>query len=110
MLLEKLYGFRPSDIKNIKELLSYSDQNFYVRVRRDGETETEKDQEFVLKLINSNDSKERGSFEMQISTLQFLRVKGFSCASPVQNVKGKYLSLEKILKADVDESVGKFVF
>ncbi|XP_071794150.1 uncharacterized protein [Asterias amurensis] len=106
MLLEKLYGFRPSDIKNIKELLSYSDQNFYVRVRRDGETETEKDQEFVLKLINSNDSKERGSFEMQISTLQFLRVKGFSCASPVQNVKGKYLSLEKILKADVDESVG----
>ncbi|XP_038073828.1 uncharacterized protein LOC119741939 [Patiria miniata] len=95
-LLQKLYSVQTQDVRNIREFIAYDDQNFYVLLGGGDSATRVGGQEFVLKVINSEDSADRVAFDMQVAVLRFLTDKGFCCATPVANVQGGFLSLEKM--------------
>ncbi|XP_022104693.1 uncharacterized protein LOC110986792 [Acanthaster planci] len=99
-LLQQLYPIKTQHVEEIREFISYDDQNFHVRLGGGELAASMGGQEFVLKVINSEDSADKGAFDVQIAVLQFLKAKGFCCAAPVVNTNGKYLSLEEVCMSD----------
>ncbi|XP_033220105.1 hydroxylysine kinase [Belonocnema kinseyi] len=96
-IVEKLYGLR---VSKITELNAYDDKNYHIignkqefnnpyinEVSQDG---------YVLKIINSLDSKKTLMIEAQTELLLFLNKKGISCPLPVKCISGSYFSLQKI--------------
>lgn len=51
---------------------------------------------YVLKVVNSLDTKKVKFFDGQTQLLLFLRQQGIECPKPVMNIFGKYHSIEKI--------------
>lgn len=95
-LLEQLYGMRAA---SVRELNSYDDRNYHVvcdgtpanphaiNVERTG---------YVLKVINSLDSRKTDVIEAQTELMIFLNQRNVCCSLPVKNVSGAYFSLETL--------------
>ncbi|XP_077983990.1 hydroxylysine kinase-like [Glandiceps talaboti] len=89
-LAEKLYKF---EIKTVKELDSYGDQNFYLAVK---ESDFAKLQEYNMKVINSIASLDTNEQDAQTQIMLFLNERGIQCPKPVRLPNGEYMILEKL--------------
>ncbi|XP_071669875.1 hydroxylysine kinase isoform X2 [Patagioenas fasciata] len=85
-LVDRVFGLK---VSWIGPLPSYDDQNFHVRVSRDGGAD-----EYVLKITNSEDSREPDLIEAQTRAMMFLSAEGFPSASPRLTKDGTIMSLE----------------
>lgn len=95
-LLERLYGMRAT---SVRELNAYDDRNYHVLcdgtpanphaigLERAG---------YVLKVINSLDSRKTDVIEAQTELMIFLNQRDVCCPLPVKNVSGAYFSLETL--------------
>lgn len=86
-LAEKFYNFEK--ISEIKELNSYCDQNFYIRGQRSNSCTTQQtetasrslqDGEYVLKILNSDDSKHGEFVDAENEAMRFFRERNFPCS------------------------------
>lgn len=75
-------------LSKIQPLPSYDDQNFHV-VTDDGV-------EYVLKIMNSEDSKNFGLIDVQTYAMTFLHQNGLPTQTAVPTTSGQLLSLEEI--------------
>lgn len=64
----------------VKELNSYDDRNFHVI--------TSNDEQFLMKVTNSDDSSEQGLLEGQNEMMLFLHREGFQVPCPIDNTHG----------------------
>ncbi|XP_077256032.1 hydroxylysine kinase [Temnothorax americanus] len=95
-LLERLYGMRAT---SVRELNAYDDRNYHVvcdgppanphaiNLEKTG---------YVLKVINSLDSRKTDVIEAQTELMIFLNQRDVCCPLPVKNVNGAYFSLETL--------------
>ncbi|XP_019359950.1 PREDICTED: hydroxylysine kinase isoform X1 [Gavialis gangeticus] len=91
-LTERVFGLKVSEIR---ALPSYDDQNFHVRVTRKEGIEDCAD-DYVLKIINSEDSQNPELIEVQTRIMIFLNAEGFPSAVPHLTKDGNIMSLESI--------------
>ncbi|GLD49951.1 hydroxylysine kinase-like isoform X1 [Lates japonicus] len=89
-----LYGVAATEITTLP---SYLDQNFLV-VDKEGT-------KYVLKIMNSEDSKNATLLEVQTLTLSFLRQRGFPAQTAVPTTTGQLMSMEEIgiIHADLSD-------
>ncbi|XP_055325804.1 hydroxylysine kinase-like, partial [Sitodiplosis mosellana] len=95
-LAERLYGISTRDIS---ELVSYDDKNFLIHVDTNIKNPIIPNawpHGYVLKIVNSLDTKKAKFFDGQTQLVLFLRQQGINCPKPVMNIFGKYNSIEKI--------------
>ncbi|KAL2790924.1 hydroxylysine kinase isoform 2, partial [Daubentonia madagascariensis] len=76
-LVESLFGLK---VSNIQPLPSYDDQNFYVYTSRTKDS-TDGPTEYVLKISNTEASKNPDLIEVQSHIIMFLKAAGFPTAS-----------------------------
>ncbi|XP_043933378.1 hydroxylysine kinase-like [Protopterus annectens] len=92
-LIEKIYDLH---VIEIRELPSYCDQNFYIRVQKN-ETSQAMTTEYVVKIINSAESQKNADmFEVLQEIMKFLHLKGFPTPLPFPTKNGQSMSLESI--------------
>ncbi|XP_023699949.2 hydroxylysine kinase [Paramormyrops kingsleyae] len=84
-LLGRVFGLT---VTQMKSLPSYDDQNFHIRVSEGSE--------YVLKVMNSVDSKNSTLLELQTHAMSFLRQHGLPVPTAVPTLDGQLLSLEAI--------------
>ncbi|XP_039307586.1 hydroxylysine kinase [Solenopsis invicta] len=95
-LLERLYGMRAT---SVRELNAYDDRNYHVVC---GGTTTNphainlENTSYVLKVINSLESRKTDVIEAQTELMIFLNQQNICCSLPVKNVSGAYFSLETL--------------
>ncbi|KAG8038925.1 hypothetical protein G9C98_003232 [Cotesia typhae] len=104
-LVEKLYGLK---VKNIQELNSYDDKNY--RILCDPEFENPhlkkiNHEGYVLKIMNSIDSKDKSCIEGQNEMMLYLNKCNITCSVPIKNIHGSYYSLEKLKNEDIAEHI-----
>ncbi|KAL9927306.1 hydroxylysine kinase isoform 1-T4 [Glossina fuscipes fuscipes] len=95
-LLRRLYGVT---IGEITELISYDDRNYFVKEDPNVKNPfilTHCTHGYVLKIINSLDSKKVDFIDAQSQLLLYLAKQKIQCPRPVPNVNGKYYSIETI--------------
>lgn len=80
--VKRLYRLTPSEIR---PLPSYDDQNFYVASAEGGE--------YVLKIMNSEDSKNSTIIEVQTYAMSFLHQNGLPAQTAVPTTSGQLMSL-----------------
>ncbi|GJQ76157.1 hypothetical protein Trydic_g1902 [Trypoxylus dichotomus] len=90
-LVTKLYGFM---CKSIYELDGYDDKNFKVTV--EGNRQSDKEEEYVLKILNSLDSRKAALIEGQNELLLYLSNNKINCPTPIQTLTHTYYSIEKL--------------
>ncbi|KAL6266608.1 hypothetical protein P5V15_003453 [Pogonomyrmex californicus] len=95
-LLGRLYGMKAT---SVRELNAYDDRNYHVVC--DGTTTNPhvirpEKVGYVLKVINSLDSRKTGVIEAQTELMIFLNQRNICCPLPVKNVNGAYFSLENL--------------
>lgn len=83
-ILKRLFSLTPSEIRSLP---SYDDQNFYVADIEGGE--------YVLKIMNSKDSKNLTLIELQTYAMSFLHQNGLPTQTTVPTVSGQLMSLEE---------------
>ncbi|XP_066593116.1 hydroxylysine kinase [Prorops nasuta] len=96
LLMEKLYKMK---IKNIKELNAYDDKNYHILCYEDHTNpyiSTIEEHGYVLKIVNSIDSKKKNVIEAHNEILRFLNHNGICCPLPIKNINDKYYSLETL--------------
>ncbi|XP_030647449.1 hydroxylysine kinase-like [Chanos chanos] len=86
-LVERLFGLHAT-VSNIRALPSYDDQNFYVAPQEGGE--------FVLKVMNSTDSKNSTLLQLQSYAMTFLHQNGLPAQTALPTKDGELMSLEEI--------------
>ncbi|XP_061450828.1 hydroxylysine kinase isoform X2 [Rhineura floridana] len=91
-LVERVYGLKVSEVKLLP---SYDDQNFCVRVNGP-EGKGENTEEFVLKIVNCEDSQNPELIEVQTRVMMFLNGEGFPVATPYFTKEGEIMFLESI--------------
>lgn len=84
-MVKRLFRLTPSQIRSLP---SYDDQNFYVAAAEGGE--------FVLKVMNSEDSKNSTIFEVQNFAMSILHHNGLPAQTALPNISGELMSLEEI--------------
>lgn len=84
-LVKRLFGLTPL---KLQPLPSYDDQNFYVAVSGGGE--------YVLKIMNVEDSKNPDLIELQTFAMSFLHQNGLPAQTALPTTSGQLLSLEEI--------------
>lgn len=84
-MMEKLFKLTPTKLHTLP---SYDDQNFYVA--------TSEGKEYVLKILNSEDSQNPTMFEVQTYAMSFLHQKGLPAQTALPNISGELMSLEEI--------------
>lgn len=89
-LVDRVFGLK---VSWIGPLPSYDDQNFHVRVSRDG-GEAGGAGEYVLKITNLEDSQKPDLIEAQTRAMMFLNAEGFPSATPRLTKDGAIMSLE----------------
>ncbi|KAM9761746.1 hydroxylysine kinase [Menidia menidia] len=82
-LVKRLFNLTPVEIRSLP---SYDDQNFYVAPAEGGE--------YVLKIMNSEDSKNAAIIEVQTYAMSFLHQNGLPAQTAVPSTSGKLMSLE----------------
>ncbi|XP_011138439.1 hydroxylysine kinase [Harpegnathos saltator] len=101
-LLERLYGMRAT---SVRELDAYDDRNYHVlceETHANPHVASPEKAGYVLKVINSLDSRKTGVIEAQNELMIFLNQRDICCSLPVKNLNGAYFSLEK-LRSDSTE-------
>ncbi|XP_059197691.1 hydroxylysine kinase-like [Centropristis striata] len=83
-MVERLFRLTPSEIHSLP---SYGDQNFYVAAMEGGE--------YVLKIMNSEDSKNSSLLEVQTYAMSYLHQNGLPAQTALPNTSGQLLSLEE---------------
>ncbi|XP_041863211.1 hydroxylysine kinase [Melanotaenia boesemani] len=83
-MVKRLFQLTASEVR---PLPSYDDQNFYVAPREGGE--------YVLKIMNSEDSKNPTIIEVQTHAMSFLQQNGLPAQTAVPNISGQLMSLEE---------------
>lgn len=84
-LVKRVYGLTPSEIRSLP---SYDDQNFYVAPAEGGE--------YVLKIMNSEDSKNPALIEVQTYAMSLLQQNGLPAQTAWPTTAGQLTSLEEI--------------
>ncbi|KAI3368692.1 hypothetical protein L3Q82_025685 [Scortum barcoo] len=84
-LVKRLFGLTPL---KVQPLPSYDDQNFYVAVSGGGE--------YVLKIMNVEDSKNPDLIELQNVAMSFLHQNGLPAQTALPTTSGQLMSLEEI--------------
>ncbi len=84
-MMKRLYNLTPSEIRSLP---SYIDQNFCVAAIEDGE--------YVLKIMNSEDSKNFALIEVQTYVMSYLRQNGLPAQTTLPTTSGQLMSLEEI--------------
>lgn len=84
-MVKRLFKLTPSEIRSLP---SYDDQNFYVAPEEGGE--------YVLKVMNSEDSKNRSLIEVQTYAMSFLHQNGLPAQTALPTTSGQLMSLEEI--------------
>ncbi|XP_053627915.2 hydroxylysine kinase-like [Cherax quadricarinatus] len=103
-IVKKIYGLTTL---SVKELSSYNDKNFYIQVKSTINNPHIKElcpSGYVLKIVNSLDSKSENFIKAQNQMMFFLHARGFRVPKPEKNIHGTYMTLEK-LNVSSDESV-----
>lgn len=84
-IVKRLFSLTPSEIHSLP---SYDDQNFYVAAIEGGE--------YVLKIMNSEDSKDPTLIELQTHAMSFLRQNGIPAQTCLPTTSGQLMSLEEM--------------
>ncbi|KAM4549053.1 hydroxylysine kinase isoform 1-T3 [Odontesthes bonariensis] len=84
-MVKRLFSLTPSEIRSLP---SYDDQNFYVAPIQGGE--------YVLKIMNSEDSKNLTIIEVQTYAMSFLHQHGLPAQTAVPTTSGQFMSLEEM--------------
>lgn len=84
-MVTRLFSLTPSEIR---PLPSYDDQNFYVSCMEGGE--------YVLKIMNSEDSKNPSMIEVQTYAMSVLHQNGLPAQTALRNAAGQLMSLEEM--------------
>ncbi|XP_043281704.1 hydroxylysine kinase [Venturia canescens] len=95
-LVTRLYGFK---VKEISELNAYDDKNYHVVCEDSYENHHVAklhEHGYVLKIINSLDSRNIGFIEAQNEMMLFLRQREIRCTVPVKNLQGSFSAVENI--------------
>ncbi|KAJ7311157.1 hypothetical protein JRQ81_006762 [Phrynocephalus forsythii] len=91
-LVEREFGLK---VPQVKPLPSYDDQNFYVCVAP-SEGNGEKAGEYVLKIVNCEDSQNPDLIEVQTRIMMFLNKEGFPVPTPRFTKEGEIMFLESL--------------
>uniref|UniRef100_A0ABM5EZ34 Hydroxylysine kinase n=1 Tax=Pogona vitticeps TaxID=103695 RepID=A0ABM5EZ34_9SAUR len=91
-LVERVFGLK---VSKLKPLPSYDDQNFHVRVA-ESEGKGENAEEYVLKIINCEDSRNPELIEVQTQIMMFLNKEGFPVPTPRFTKEGALMFLESV--------------
>lgn len=89
-LVKRIYGL---EVSRVSELNGYDDKNFKVAVGSKGD---ENVQLYVLKVLNSLDSKKLGFIQAQNALLLHLGERGIICPQPQQTQTGGYYAIEQL--------------
>ncbi|XP_069139819.1 hydroxylysine kinase-like [Argopecten irradians] len=95
-LVKNIYGL---DVIRFKELNSYDDRNYHVTVHdqsRNPHIPKVWEDGYILKILNSMDSKRPVIVEAQINLLEHLRNKNISVPENVPTISGESMSLQKV--------------
>ncbi|XP_068176174.1 hydroxylysine kinase-like isoform X2 [Antennarius striatus] len=84
-LMKRLYRLTPLEIYSLP---SYEDQNFHVAASEGGE--------YILKIMNSKDSKNPALIDVQTSAMSFLHDKGYPTQTALPTIFGQLMSLEEL--------------
>ncbi|XP_037326356.2 hydroxylysine kinase [Pungitius pungitius] len=94
-MVTRLFNLMPSEIRSLP---SYDDQNLYVSCVEGGE--------YVLKIMNSEDSKNPSMIEVQTYAMSVLHQNGLPAQTALPNAAGQLMSLEEI---DCGHGVQKYL-
>ncbi|NWS97822.1 HYKK kinase, partial [Mionectes macconnelli] len=89
-LVDRVFGLK---VSWLRPLPSYDDQNFHVCVSGNS-SGAEGADEYVLKITNSEDSREPDLIQVQTQAMMFLNAEGFPSATPYLTKDGSIMSLE----------------
>nr|XP_012147844.1 PREDICTED: hydroxylysine kinase isoform X1 [Megachile rotundata]XP_012147845.1 PREDICTED: hydroxylysine kinase isoform X1 [Megachile rotundata] len=95
-LLEQHYGLKAS---SVTELNAYDDRNYHVicqESHRNPYIKLISKHGYVLKIINSLDSRKGHVIEAQTEMLIYLNHRNINCPSPIKTLKGSYYSLVQL--------------
>ncbi|KAH0619865.1 hypothetical protein JD844_014237 [Phrynosoma platyrhinos] len=94
-LVKRIFGLK---VRELKPLPSYDDQNFHVCIAKSEDSGEGTEEEWVLKIINSEDSQNPGLIEVQTQIMMFLNKEGFPVATPHFTKEGEIMYLESVGK------------
>ncbi|KAM8873704.1 hydroxylysine kinase isoform 3-T4 [Spinachia spinachia] len=94
-MVARLFSLTPSEIRPFP---SYDDQNFYVSCMEGGE--------YVLKIMNSEDSENPSMIEVQTFAMSVLHRNGLPAQTALPNAAGQLMSLEEM---DCGHGVQKYM-
>ena len=109
-LVRELYGFQ---VTKINELNAYDDKNYHVFVDNHHTNPHVKDVSshgYVLKILNSLDSRNVGFVEGQNEMMIYLNQHGITCSVPVRNLRGSFYAVEKLQSSTNVEHVVNNIF
>ena len=92
-LIKDVYGFAATDIK---ELNGYDDRNFFFRASADSAGDNFCDDGYVLKVTNSQDSRQESLFDAQHAMVRHLAERGVIVPEPVKNKHGDLKRLVRL--------------
>ncbi|KAG0724729.1 Hydroxylysine kinase [Chionoecetes opilio] len=108
-LVQKIFGLT---VSSIKELNSYDDRNFYIKVEEGNKNPHIKElcpDGYVLKITNLLDSKKSEIIAAQVEMMCFLHSRGFKVPKPEKNVTGSHIIYAKISGDQVGEVGGEHI-
>ncbi|KAF7415154.1 hypothetical protein HZH68_003643 [Vespula germanica] len=108
-LLFKIYGLT---VTSIKELNAYDDKNYHVHCKELHENpyiSEISEHGYVLKIINSLDSRNTHVIDAQTEMLIFLNGQ-LNCPIPVKNLNGTYYTLEKTNDSEESHAIRLFIY
>lgn len=110
-LVRRLYGF---NVKKITELNAYDDKNYHVICEQSHENPhvlNIHEHGYVLKILNSLDSRNVELVQGQNDMMLFLRQRDIRCTVPVKNLRGSFFAVEKLPTASNEgHVVSDFVY
>jgi len=95
-LLERLYGMRAT---SVREINAYDDRNYHVMcdgMIANSHVISPEKTGYVLKVINSLDSRKTDVIEAQTELMIFLNQRNICCPLPIKNMNGTYFSMETL--------------
>uniref|UniRef100_UPI00398E5EE7 hydroxylysine kinase-like n=1 Tax=Pristiophorus japonicus TaxID=55135 RepID=UPI00398E5EE7 len=91
-LVGRLYGLK---VSSVQPMPSYDDQNFHIQVS-ETQGSGDRSKSYVLKVLNTAESKDADLVEGQTRIMMFLSKKGFPSPTPIPTIDGRIMSLETI--------------
>ena len=103
-----LFGLQISNLSTVKELESYNDRNFFMRGTLLNAQNNEEGScgEYILKILNPDDTACESLVDVQCEAMMFLRARGYVCSTPTFSVFNTPYVMCKIAK-QVTKAKGK---